>query len=184
MHGVEEAHGESELVRCGSSLERIDRGEAATRRLGEPAMARDSRVVRGNPMGVRRDDRGDLERESLRVGVGPERGATARVLDRERERQPAVRERDRVQPVAQLDGLRCDDGADVGEHLEGVQRCGRLAFRGAQVGLEAVPVAAVGISVGPQRGEDGLRVPAVEEQLEAPPVEETSVAGHEPAGGD
>jgi hypothetical protein len=56
-------------------------------------MSGDSRVVRGDAIGVRRDDRGDLEREGLWVSMGPERGATAGVLDRERERQPAVGER-------------------------------------------------------------------------------------------
>jgi hypothetical protein len=60
-----------------------------------------------------------------------------------------------------------------------MERRGRLALRRAQVGLEAMPVAAVAISVTTQGGEHGLDVAAVEEQLEAPPVEDTGVAGHE-----
>ncbi len=181
MHGVEELHGESEHVRFGGSLERIDRGETAAGRPGEPGMAGDRRVVRCDAVGVRSDDRGDLEREGLRIGVRPERRAAARVLDRERERQPTVGKRNALQPVAELRCFGRDYGCDVGEYFEGVQRGGRLALRGAQVGLEAVPVAAVRVAVRAQGGEDWLGVPALEEQLEAPPIEETGVAGHEAA---
>ena len=53
----------------------------------------------------------------------------------------------------------------------------------AQVGLEAVPEAAVGVAVGAQGREDGLGVPAVEEQLEAPPIQDAGVAEEEAAGG-
>ena len=46
-----------------------------------------------------------------------------------------------------------------------------------------MPVASVGVAVRPQGGEHGLRVAAVEEQLEAPPVEETGMARHEASSG-
>jgi hypothetical protein len=86
------------------------------------------------------------------VGVRPERRAAAGVLDRERKRQPAVRKRVGVEPVAELDGLRRRHGGDLGEDFEGVQRRGGLALRCAQVWFEAVPVAAVGIAVRAQGG--------------------------------
>jgi hypothetical protein len=47
-----------------------------------------------------------------------------------------------------------------------------------------VPVAAVAVAVRAQGGEDGLGVRAVEEQLEAAPIEDTGVAGHEAARGN
>ena len=148
---------------------------------GEDLTVSDSRVVRGDAIGVRRDDRGDLEREGPRVGARPERRAAAGVLDREREGQPAVRERGGVEPVAELDGLRCGDGGDVGEHLEGVPRRGGLALGRAQVGLQTVAVAAVRVAVGAEGGEDEPGVGAVEEQLEASPVKQAGVAGQEAA---
>ena len=183
MHGVEELQGEGEHVGLGSDLEGVERREAATRCPGEPRMAGDRGVVRGDAIGVRGDDRGDLEREGLWVGLCPERRGAARVLDRERERQAAVGKCDGVQVVAQLHCVRRGDGSDVGKDLERVPGSGGLALRRAQVGLEAVPVAAVGVAVGAQGREDGLGVPALEEQLEAPPIEESGVAGHEAARG-
>jgi hypothetical protein len=61
-----------------------------------------------------------------------------------------------------------------------MQRRSRLAFRRAEVGLEAMPVASVAIAVSAESGEGRLGVPAVEEQLEPPPVEEPRMARHEP----
>jgi hypothetical protein len=56
VHGVEEPHGESELVRRGSRLERLDCGWAAARRPRERRVAGDRRVVRGDAIGVGRDE--------------------------------------------------------------------------------------------------------------------------------
>jgi hypothetical protein len=67
-------------------------------------MPRDRRVVHGHARRVRRDDRGDLQRERRGIGLRPERRGAGRVLDRQGERQPAVGERDGVEPVAELDG--------------------------------------------------------------------------------
>jgi hypothetical protein len=147
-------------------------------------MAGDLGVMCGNAIGVRSDDRGDLQREGLRVGLCPERCATARVLDRQCERQPAVGKRDGVEPVAQFRGLGGDDGGSVGEDLEGVPRCCGLTLGRAQVWLEAVPVPAVGVAVGAQGGEDRVDASAFEEQLEASPIEDARVAGQEAARGD
>jgi hypothetical protein len=146
-------------------------------------MARDRRVVRRDAVGVRGDERRDLEREGLRVRLGPERCAAARILDRQRERQSPVGKRDGVEPVAQLRGLGGDDRRDVGEDLEGVPRRSRLALGRAQVGLEPVAVAAVGVAVGAHGVEGVLGARAREEQLEAPPVEQAGMAGQEPARG-
>jgi hypothetical protein len=146
-------------------------------------MAGDARVVCGDAIGVRRDDRGDLEREGVRVGLRPERRTAAGIVDGKRERQASVGKCDGLQPVAQLHGLRRRDGGEVGKDLEGVERRGRLALRRAEVGLEAMPVAAVRVAVRPQRVEDGLGLPAIEQQPEAPAVEEASMAGHEAARG-
>jgi hypothetical protein len=106
VDGVEEPHGERELIRGGRFLQRVDRDQAAARCSGEPGMCRDGGIVRSDAMGVRGDDRRDLEREGARVGVRPERGVAARVFDREREREPAVRKRDGLEPVTQLGRLR------------------------------------------------------------------------------
>jgi hypothetical protein len=91
MHGVEQPHGESEHVCLGGGVERVDRRETAARGPGKPGMGSHRRVVRGNAIGVGSDDRGDLERERLRVRLRPERRAPARVLDRQREWQSPVR---------------------------------------------------------------------------------------------
>jgi hypothetical protein len=145
----------------------------------------DSRVVCRDAMGIRGHDRRDLERERLRVGVCPERRAAGCICNGERERQAAVGKRDGVEPVTELGRLPCRGGPHFGEHLEGMQRRGRLAFRRAEVGLEAVPVASVWIAVGAERGKGRLGVAAVEELLEPPPVEEPRMARHEPPrGGD
>jgi hypothetical protein len=113
----------------------------------------------------------------------PRRGVSVRVFDREREREPAVRKRDGVEPVTELGRLRCRDGANFGKDLEGVQRRSRLAFGCAQVWLQAMSVASVRVAVCTECCENRLRVPVVEEQLEPPPIEEPGMAGHEPAGG-
>ena len=58
---------------------------------------------------IGRDHRGDLQRGRMRVGARPERRAARRVRDGQRERQPAVRQRHRRQPVAERGGLRRGD---------------------------------------------------------------------------
>jgi len=61
-------------------------------------------------------------------------------------------------------------------------RC-RLALGRAQVGLEAMPVAAVRVAVRAQRRERGLGLAAREEELEAPAVQQPGMSCHEAACG-
>jgi hypothetical protein len=64
-----------------------------------------------------------------------------------------------------------------------VQRAAGLALGRAQVGLEPPAVAAVGVAVGVERGEDGCRVARTEQQLEAAAIELPGMGSHERASG-
>jgi hypothetical protein len=68
---------------------------------------------------------------------------------------------------------------DVLEHLERVQRRTGLALGGAQVGLEPPAVAAIGVAVGLQRRERAVGRRPVDDNVEAPPVEQPRVGCHE-----
>ena len=145
----------------------------------EPRVLGDRLVVGGDAVRHRRDHRGDLQRGRMRVGARPERRAARRVRDGQRERQAAVRQRHRRQPVAERGGLRRGDGAEFREHLEGVQRGPGLARPRPQVGFQPVTVAAVGVAVGVQGGEQRVTVAAARQQLEPAAVERPRVHGHE-----
>ena len=145
------------------------------------------RPARGSRAAARcaapRHDRGDLQGRRRRVGPGPERRAGRRVGHGQREGQPAVGQRDRRQPVRQLDRPVRRRGAHVGEHLERVQRPARLARARAQVGLQPPAVAAVGIAVPVDGRQDGVDVAVPEQQVEAAPVQHAGGTGEEVGGG-
>ena len=128
-------------------VERLDGREAVVGGPLEPGVGRDGRVVGGDPLCGARDVGRDLEGGDRGIGACPERSAAGRIAHRQRERQAAVGQRDRGQPVAQLRRARAGGGRDVREHLEGVAGAAGLALGGAQVGLEAPAVAAVGVAV-------------------------------------
>ena len=105
------------------------------------------------------------------------------IADRQRHRQPAVRRGvTRVQPVAQLGRLRRVAGAISANTSNACSARGGLALGRAQVALQAPAVAAVGVAVAVEGGERAGRVAAAVEQLEAAPVEDAGVGGHEVAG--
>ena len=95
-----------------------------------------------------------MERGHHQVGVRPERRA-ARRLGNRRRRTEGRRRAARPMPasrgidVAHRIRRRCN----VREHLEGVPAAARLALRRTQVGLRAPAVAAVGVTIGLQRGQ-------------------------------
>jgi hypothetical protein len=121
----------------------------------------------------------DVERRARLVGARPPRRRARRVGALERERQPAVRERRRVEPVAQRRRERARRRRDLGEELEGVQRAGGLAGGAAEVGLERPAEAAVGVPVGGERGQHPLPVAVSEEEIEPAAVDHPRVGVHE-----
>jgi hypothetical protein len=142
-------------------------------------MRRQRRDPGGRAVRRPRHDGRDLQGRRRRVGSRPERRAGRRIMNRQREGQPAVGQRDGHQPVPQLDRPVRGRGAHVGEHLEGVERPARLAGARAQVGLQPPAVTAVGIAVPVDGGEDGRDVAVPEEQVEPAPVEDTGGTGEE-----
>jgi hypothetical protein len=72
---------------------------------------------------------------------------------------------------------------DVLEDLERVMRSAGLALRGAEIGLEAPAIAAVGVAIAPQGSECGRGVAVAAPQLEAAAVQHTRVGGHEVGSG-
>ena len=156
-----------------------DRRQAERSGPGEPRMPGHSRVGGRHTMGRLPDHGRDLQGRRRRVRPGPERGARGRIGHRQREGQPAVRQRHRRQPVAQLDRPGGDHGRDVGEHLEGMQRATRLAGPRPEIRLEAPAVAAVRIAVAVDGRQDGFDVAVAEEQVEAAPVQHAGGAGEE-----
>jgi hypothetical protein len=74
-----------------------------------------------------RDDGGDLQRGNGRIRFDPERCAAGRAADGQREGQASIGQRDRRQPVTELDRARGGGRDDVLEDLERVQRGPGLA---------------------------------------------------------
>jgi hypothetical protein len=87
----------------------------------------DRLVARSHEVGIAGDDRGDLKRRPVRVGVDPERRRSRGVIDRDREREAAVGQGHGPEPVAELGRGRRGRGEDVLEHLERVERRAGLA---------------------------------------------------------
>jgi hypothetical protein len=182
VHAVEEAQRENQLDRVRRRAHLGCGGEAEPGRRGEPRVRGHCVVVAGHLVGVRRGDRGDLQRRPRRR-IGPERGAAGGVGQGERERQSALRPGDRQQPVAQ--GHRVGDRfagrGQLREHLERVQGRARLAGRRAQIGFQPPAIAAVGVAVGGQRSRDAARL-ALVQQGEPATVEQPAVGGEEGRG--
>jgi hypothetical protein len=99
------------------------------------------------------------------------------------ERHPTVRLGDRGQPRGRAGDHRLVQPADLVQHLERMERGGRLALGSANVGLERVAEPAIGVAVGAQRVEHRGDARAVEEDGEPVPVEQAGVGEDEPAGG-
>ena len=78
-------------------------------------------------------------------------------------RDATVRRRDRCDPAARAAGQLVVGGARFIKDLERVQSRRRLTARTAQVGLQPVPEAAVGVAVAAQRLDDGLGRPVAEQ---------------------
>jgi hypothetical protein len=182
VDGIEQLQREGELERVRRVVHRLDGGEAEPRGLGQPRVSGDGHVVGGDAVGGRCHHGGDLQRRHRRIGLRPPPCRTGGFRERKRERQSAVGQADRRQPVAQVDGSRRRDRGDVREHLEGVQRGARLALGGAQIGLESPAIAAVGIAVAVERGQGRRRVAVAKDQLEAAAVQDASVRAHERRG--
>ena len=157
VRGVEELQRRREGDGEGLLADRLDGREAVIACPRQPGMRGDGGVVGRDPVGDARDVGGDLQGRLLRVGRRPEGRAAGRVGHRQREREPAVGQRHRVEPLAQLERPRGCGGRDVLEHLERVQRPGGLALGGSQVGLQAPAVAAVGVAVGLHGGQGRAR---------------------------
>ena len=102
---------------------------------------------------------------------------------RQHERHPAVRIGDGRDPGGCIGDHRIVERPDLRQHVERMQRRGRLALGRAHVGLEGVTEAAVGIAVRAQRIEDGCDRRAVQEHGQPVPVEQPRVGEDEPLGG-
>ena len=172
---VEQPQRELQLVRAARLVLRADRGQAVRGRPlqpGVPGAAAGTRCACSHTAAVMWSE----EAAGSAPRHGPREAGGGRV--REREREPAVGQRDRVQPVAQRPRA-VSSPPPLGERLERVQRAGGLAAGHAQVGLEPPAEAAVGVAVRVERGAHAGRVAPAEEQLEPPPVQHARVGGQE-----
>ena len=135
VDGVQESDGERELSWRSARFERRARRarQGSTGSLRRARVPRDRRIVLSPPRAAGDHDRRDLQEEDLRVTLGPERRAAARVLDRQRERKPTVG-RDGSEPVAELDRLGSRHGRDVAKDLERMEGGDRLALGCPEVG--------------------------------------------------
>jgi hypothetical protein len=99
------------------------------------------------------------------------------------ERHATVGFGDRRDPAGGISHHRVVKRPDAGEHLQCVERRGRLALGGADVGLEPVPESAIGVAVGAKRVEDRCDRCAVQQHCQPVAVEHAGVGEDEPLSG-
>ncbi len=96
--------------------------------------------------------------------------------------EPAVRIGDAPDPGRCIRDHRIVERTDFGQHLQRMERRGRLALGGTHVGLQGMAEAAGGVAVGAQRLEDRRMRRAVEEHRQAVAVEQAGVGKDELLG--